>query len=156
MDEHSKGGAGSGKAGGGNGGDEGADELRKRLTPIQFCVTQECATEPPFTGKYVHFKGQGVYRCVVCGEELFASQTKFDSGSGWPSFWRVRSQGAVAERRDASHGMVRTEVVCGRCGAHLGHVFDDGPQPTGKRYCINSASLDFAPDGTDGGAPDGA
>ena len=121
-----------------------ADELRARLTPIQYSVTQEAATERPFTGAYLDNHDDGIYRCVVCHETLFDSGTKFESGSGWPSFYDVMSGGKVEVRLDVSHGMVREEVVCGTCGAHLGHVFPDGPNPTGLRYCINGASLDFA------------
>jgi peptide-methionine (R)-S-oxide reductase len=121
------------------------DEWRKVLTDEQYRVTRECGTEPPFTGKYYHFKGEGTYLCVACGNELFTSDTKYDSGSGWPSFWAPVSDGKISELKDKSLGMVRVEVRCSRCGAHLGHVFEDGPRPTGLRYCINSAALDFAP-----------
>jgi peptide-methionine (R)-S-oxide reductase len=118
-------------------------ELRERLTPEQYRVTQEAATEPPFSGAFWDHHEDGVYRCVVCNTPLFDSREKFESGTGWPSFSEVLEQGGVATHEDRSHGMVRTEVVCGTCGAHLGHVFPDGPRPTGLRYCINSASLDF-------------
>jgi len=129
--------------------------LRSRLTDEQFHVTQRKGTEPPFTGRYLHNKATGVYACVVCGTELFASDAKYDSGSGWPSFWLPLAGDRVATHRDATHGMVRTEITCAKCGAHLGHVFDDGPQPTGLRYCVNSASLDFhANDERRGGGDD--
>ena len=116
-------------------------ELRERLTPEQYHVTQEAGTERPFTGEYWNVKADGMYRCRVCDAELFTSDTKFDSGTGWPSFTAPVSSDAVADHRDMSHGMIRTETTCANCGAHLGHVFPDGPGPDGNRYCMNSASL---------------
>lgn len=121
------------------------DELRRRLTPLQYEVTQKAGTERAFTGVYWDLKDEGVYRCIVCEEELFTSDTKYDSGSGWPSFTEAIDPAKVTLREDRSHGMVRTEAICANCGAHLGHVFPDGPGPTGARFCMNSASLDFEP-----------
>jgi peptide-methionine (R)-S-oxide reductase len=119
------------------------DDYKKELSPIEYRVTRQKATEPPFTGRYWDHFEKGIYRCICCGEPLFDSSTKFDAGCGWPSYWQAISPDVIREERDTTHGMIRTEILCDKCDAHLGHVFDDGPQPTGLRYCVNSASVKF-------------
>jgi peptide-methionine (R)-S-oxide reductase len=122
-------------------------EWQKQLSPEQFQVTRKAGTEPAFTGKYYKTKDPGTYTCVCCGQPLFSSEAKYESGTGWPSFYRPVDQNAVEEHSDVTHGMRRTEVRCAKCDAHLGHVFQDGPRPTGLRYCMNSASLDLKKSG---------
>jgi peptide-methionine (R)-S-oxide reductase len=126
------------------------DELRERLTPEQYFVTQHAGTERAFSGVYWDCHDDGTYRCIVCDTALFSSDTKFESGSGWPSFWAEVEPGRVERRIDTSHGMTRVEALCATCGAHLGHIFPDGPRPTGERYCMNSASLRLDPESTEG------
>jgi len=125
------------------------EEWQQQLTAEQFRICRRQGTERAFTGEYYNNKAEGLYSCVCCGESLFTSVTKYDSGSGWPSFWQPVSAQVIEEHRDSTHGMERVEIRCARCSSHLGHVFPDGPQPTGLRYCVNSASLNFQPQGED-------
>jgi len=121
------------------------EQWREELTPEQYEVLRRKGTEPPFTGRYVHSKEDGIYRCAGCGADLFSSDTKFESGTGWPSFYEPAENANIELVSDTSHGMVRTEVVCGSCGGHLGHLFPDGPAPTGQRFCMNSCALELDP-----------
>lgn len=134
--------------------DKSDAEWRQTLTPEQYRILRQAGTEPPFSGELLSVKDKGAFRCAGCGQPLFSSDTKYESGSGWPSFTAPMDRDAVDERTDASHGMARTEVLCSSCGGHLGHVFPDGPGPEGLRYCINSGALDFEAEG-EAGEPDG-
>jgi peptide-methionine (R)-S-oxide reductase len=125
------------------------EELKQSLTEMQYYVTQQHGTEPPFSGRLLHNKSDGIYHCLVCDAPLFNAGTKYDSGCGWPSFYQPVSEDAIHYLKDFSHGMERIEIRCGNCDAHLGHVFPDGPQPTGERYCVNSASLSFSDGNSD-------
>ena len=118
-------------------------QWQQELSPEQYQILRQCGTEPAFTGKYYKHKEKGSYHCAACGAELFSSDTKYDSGSGWPSFYAAADKKNITEVTDKSHGMIRTEIKCAHCGSHLGHIFPDGPKPSGMRYCVNSASLDF-------------
>lgn len=126
--------------------DRTEDEWRAILSPEQYRVLREAGTEPAFSGEYMYVEEDGIYRCAACGNPLFRAEAKYDSGSGWPSFYEPISPDAIEERSDVSHGMTRTEIRCARCGSHLGHVFEDGPEPTGLRFCMNSLAIDLAED----------
>ena len=125
------------------------EEWKARLTPERYAVLRQGGTEPAWSGELLHVEGSGMFTCAGCGAELFPSDTKFESGSGWPSFYRALDEGIIKEHADHKFGMTRTEITCARCGGHLGHVFPDGPDPTGLRYCVNSLSLDYKPEGSE-------